>query len=198
MNKSLRLKGEITILRVNPENRAIATMSIRIGKDARPKVRKLCRAREVGDREIMRVDDMLLIVAGGLDVEEEMKGWRLKGGEDTAGISILYGRGPNGGMFDCPVDAKWLRDRIVWLDGEDIEGRDERAAAIIQTMNDEIRAAMEAAMPAPDGTMWLPVDHSDLFPAIAALGLTTESSAGQRLTPVGISVHDILTWKDEA
>jgi len=187
------VKKDIVILRVDPTKDSIAPVRIRIGKNAVPEIRRICRAKKVGWREIMDIDGTVLVVAAGLEVDEAMRGWRILGGEDTAGIGILFGRGAAGGMIDCPVDSAWLRSRVKWLEGEDVESLQERADTMLPMLADDIRAALAAALPnLGDGTMWLLADHADLFGAALTLGITSPSTGGQRLTPIGVRLHEML------
>jgi hypothetical protein len=188
----MKKKHDIVILRVDPIRKTVASMKIRIGSNATNQVRRLCNANKVGWRELLPVDGVVLTVAGALEVDESMKGWRLRGGEDTAGIGVLFGHGPNHGMVDCPVTAEWIRSRISWLDGEDVAGRTERARELLASLNPGIRTALLAAVPAPDGDMWVPVDHQAEFDAMITLGLSTLGSRGQKLTSLGIAVCDLL------
>lgn len=186
------LKKQVTVLRVDPDRRTIAPMRILVGKDAIPTIKKLCRAKRVGWHELLEVDDVKLTSAGGLDVPEEHRMWRIRGGEDNAGISILFGQA-GAGMTDCPVKKDWLEKRIQWLEGEDVAGRDARADEVIAIMDEDLRAVMRTAAPTPSGAMWLAIDKREHLPALINLQLTGEKEGGQRLTPLGIAVHDKLT-----
>lgn len=188
------MKNKLTLLRIDPTQKAIAAIHVRIGKNATHEVKRLVRAKMVGSRELLQVHATVLVVAGGVGIDEAVDGWRLPGGEDTSGISILFGKGPlTGGMADCPVSADWLRERIQWVPGEDIVGLKERAESMLPSLPAEIRNVMLAAMPNPaDGSMWLPVSHEALFEPVLALGMGTPSTKGQKLSPVGVEIHNML------
>lgn len=118
--KRERIDHLITIIRIDPDNRTIARMTMRAGKNAVPEVRRILRAKTVGHYELadMAQGDAVstpLMVAAGTEVSEDMRGWRLKGGVDTAGIGMLFGKGPGGGMVNVPVDPAWVERMIVWL-----------------------------------------------------------------------------------
>lgn len=126
------MKNQITIIRIDPDKRTFARIPFRCGKNAVPEVKRVLRAKTVGHYELCPIGKIALkpgdpvsiplMVAAGLDVEKDQRGWRLKGGSDTAGIGMLFGKGEGGGMVDCPVDVAWVEKMIVWLNAEDVEG----------------------------------------------------------------------------
>lgn len=190
---SKNIKRDIRVLRVDPLNRTVAAIAIRIGKNANPLLRRICRAKEIGWREVTTVNDQVIAVVAAVEVDPAVGAWRLRGGDDTAGISVMFARGPGNGMLDFPETAQWALDRIEWIEGEDFAGLQARAVEILTTMNQGLIDAVDAAMPNPaDGSMWIPIDHKAEFEALQALGICTQSSGGQRLTPVGIQIHDAL------
>lgn len=184
----------VRILRVDPYRRTVAALMLKGVRDATPHIRRMIRTNNIGSREIMKIDDKPMMVIGGLEVDEAMKGWRLPGTDDTAGISIITGRDAEAGLvIDCPVNVQWVLDRIQWLEGEDVGERDERAAEMIPSLNDEIRQALHVAVPSNDGKMWLTAAHREIVgEAMQTLGLGTERSRGQMLTPLGEAVFDLL------
>lgn len=186
------MQRQISLLRINPDRRTVAQMRARVSFDATHFLRRVCRANRIGSHELLEVNDKMLVVVAGLDVDESMRGWKLRFGEDTGGTGVLFGRGPDGGMVDCPVDAKWVLERITWLEGEDVVGRVLRAQGIIETLNEDLRRVLRRALPAIDGAMWLPVDEKEHFEPLITLGLATLASRGQKLTSTGILVHDNL------
>jgi hypothetical protein len=120
----------ITIIRIDPDLRRVAAMRLRCGKNAVPEVKRICRAKKVGHYELTRIEtsdaagnsvEVPLLVAAGLEVTEDQPGFRLRGGQDTAGVGMLFGRGDNGGMVDVPVDTDWVKREIVWLDREEMQ-----------------------------------------------------------------------------
>ncbi len=114
--------GQILVIKIDPDRRTVVKMLMRCGHDATPAVRRMLKVQDVGHYELTRIQkqhvEIPLIVAAGTEVCEEMRGWRLRGGEDTAGIGLLFGKGPGGGMVSVPVDIAWVEREIVWLDGE--------------------------------------------------------------------------------
>lgn len=188
------IKAKIRVLRIDPVNKTIAAMMLKVGtKNANPELRRICRAREIGWREIMTVEGQVLCSAAALEVEPSVGAWRFRGSDDTAGISILFTRGPGNGMMDCLQTVDWVRDRIEWVAGEDFAGLQERAVEILTMMNDGLVNAVMAAIPDPStGAMWIPIEFKHEFAALAALGICTQSSEGQRLSPVGVQIHDAL------
>jgi hypothetical protein len=184
---------KLRVLRINPVTRVIAPMLIDVGHNAVPLIKRLVRAKEIGWREVMPIGPDILVVAGGLEMPEETPGWRLVGGEDTSGIGLLFGRGLGGAMWHVPVDKAWAESRIRWLDGEDVRGTRARAEETLPLLADELRSAIAAAVPSlSDGALWLTQDDKAAWEACLALGLTTPSTGGQRLSPLGSAVHDLI------
>ena len=198
------MKNQIRIIRIDPVRQNIVPMTIRIGKNAVGEVKRIVRAKRVGHHKLLERDGVPLVVAAGLDVDEAMKGWRLKGGEDTAGVGILFGTGANGGMIDCPVDVAWVKQRIVWLEGEDMAALQERAEAMLPMLEEDVRSALRAAVDSASvgfaGTphFWVPTTFSDIFPALRGAGLADELTKGQRLTRLGAAVRALAISEFEA
>lgn len=192
---SKNIKAKIRVLRIDPVKKTVAALMLNVGtKNANPELRRICRAREIGWREIMTVEGKVLCAAAPLEVDPSVGAWRFRGGDDTAGISILFTRGPGNGMVDCVQPIDWVRDRIEWIEGEDFAGLEARAVEILSVMNDGLVDAVLSALPDPStGAMWIPLDYKHEFEALAALGICTQSSEGQRLTPVGVQIHDALS-----
>lgn len=109
---------EIKIIRVDPEKRTIAMRKMRCGKTAVSEVRRIVKAKDLGHKRIsqMIVDgaEVPIIVAVGINLPDSAKEWRIRGSEFTAGIGILFGQGPGGGMVDVPVDVDWATKMIIW------------------------------------------------------------------------------------
>jgi hypothetical protein len=182
----------VRILRVDPNRRTVATMFLRAVKDATPQLRKLVRANDIGSREIMQIDGKPLMCIAGLAVDESMKGWRMRGGDDTGGVAVLTGRNEANVLIDVPISREWILSRLEWMDGEDVGERSDRADELIPALNDDIRAALDEAIVLPDG-IWISAAHKAIVgEAMVTLGLGTDRSGGQLLTPLGEDVFDKL------
>lgn len=187
------MNQNINIIRINPEKQSVAAMSMRCGKNAVPEIRRIVRAKEIGWRELIEVNGVVLVTSGGVNLGEDVPGWRILGGEDTAGISILFGKGPGGAMTHVPVDRAWVEKRVRWVAGEDVKGTRERAEATLPLLSEEVRAAVRRSVPMlPTGDLWLAEEDKPIWQIALALGLTTPSTAGQRLSPMGVLVHDMI------
>jgi len=185
----------VRILRVDPERQTIATMHLKRANDATPQLRKLIRAKNLGSRQIMTINDASLMSIAQSDIDEGAPGWRLPGLDDTAGVTILSGMDKvTRNLISVPVDRDWLLKRIIWLGGESQEERTGRAEEVISLCDADVRQAIADAIPIPpDGEMWLTAAHKQIVgPAMVALGLGTERSGGQMLTGLGIDIHDML------
>lgn len=211
----------ITVLRIDPNKRTIAALNLRAGGNLTPDLLRILRARHIVSRKLMdhptqrrlvrnrhahipgqpaMIDQgpVGIMVVAGRDVEETDRGWRIRGGEDTAGISIVYGGGTDGEiMMDSPVKVAWLLERIQWLEGEDISSVKERADEMLPGINPEIRDALTEAFMLPSGGMWISADaKTAVGQAMQTLGLTTEMSDGQKLTQLGVAVHDLIAAEE--
>lgn len=189
------MRNDCIIIRIDPDRRTIAQMKPTFGKNATPTLTRLVRAKRLGSRAVHRIDNRDVVVVAAIDVDEANKKWRLRGGEETAGIGVIFGRivGDNPGMIDSPVDAAWVRERIEWLDGEDVEAREARAQEVLTIIDDDLRLALSRAFVMPDGGMWLSAeDKAQVGAAAITMSLGTERSGGQNLTALGEAVHDLL------
>lgn len=116
-------KKLVKIIRIDPTTRAIAQITMPVTK--RPTdmhAKRVCRAEKVGMREILATDSgITLCMFAGLDLEPPMDQWGFPGTDDALGIGFLAGKGPKGGLHDCPVDIEWVRKRIRFsrLEAED-------------------------------------------------------------------------------
>lgn len=184
----------VRILRVDPGRRTIATMFLKASRDCTPQIRRYIRTGNMGSRQISLVDDKPLMCVAGLEVDEAMQGWRLRGGDDTGGIAILTGRNVKEDLLiDVPVSRDWVLARIQWLEGEDVAEREQRAGDILPMLNDDVRSAIGQAFPVTTGDLWLSADwKAKVGGPMITLGLGTERSGGQMLTKLGESVHDRL------
>ena len=184
----------VRILRVDPVRRTVAAMVLKAKRDCTPQVRQIIRSPRHAARQILIVPNAgTLHCIAGLDVDESMQGWRLRGADDTGGVGILTGRdGSDGLLIDVPVTRDWVLERIQWLDGEDVDSRQARAEEMIPSLATDMRVALAAAVVTPNG-IWLSAAHRAVVgDAMQTLGLGTERSAGQQLTPLGEAVFDLL------
>lgn len=110
----------ITILRIDPEKRTIAMRQMRCGKNAIPEVKRIVKAKDITARRISQVivdgAEVPICIGVGIGLADEVKTWRVRGGEFTAGIGIMFGQGPGGGMISVPVDVEWAKKMIIWGD----------------------------------------------------------------------------------
>ncbi|MDC7810527.1 hypothetical protein [Sphingomonas koreensis] len=208
---------DITIIRIDPDNQAIAKMRMRCGRNAVPEVRRILRAgraQKIGSHELVNIEEKRLfrkephpkligvsvdvdagptplVAAGVLNADEAIAKWHLKGCEDHAGIGLLFGKGIGGGMVDVPVNVAWVRSRIVWLPGESLEGLQERAEALLPSLPEEVTSALRTASGDADDGYWLPADAEEIYPAFIRLGLGDEATKGQRLTRLGTAAREM-------
>jgi len=186
------VKRDLAIIRVDPVKRTIVKLVIPAKKNLSRDMQRICRSKRMGYRELLEIEGKTLVVAAGIEVDEAMKGWRLQGGEDTAGIGVLYGAlGAATHMVDVPVNVAWVEKRLSWLEGEDVSQREERATEVMAMLSDELCDVVRRAMPTPEGDMWLLIRDAAHFDGLKAIGVTTPLSP-QKLTPVGITIFDRL------
>lgn len=113
------MASDIIVIRIDPVKRAVARLMLHAPRSPAMvlrNVKRLARAKVVQAREIVAMDPVPLMLAAGMDIDETMPGWAMPGLDDTAGIGILFGRGPGGGMTDVPVSIDWVRKRVRWVD----------------------------------------------------------------------------------
>lgn len=126
------------VIRVDPKLRTFSFVALKGNRNGFAQaIRRSLRCHTLGHRLLCKIDDRRLIgerrdetnkivtydagpsqlyaAANAIAVDGE-PGWRLRGGETTAGPSILFGQGVGGGMVDVPVDLDWLRHQLVWTD----------------------------------------------------------------------------------
>ena len=190
------------MIRIDPKTQAIAKIRKKVGKDATKLVRDIVRAREIQAHQLINIGDTALIVAAAVQVEEGTHAWRIRGCEDTAGIGLLFGKGPGGGMIDCPVDIDWVNRRIVWIEPETHEQFADRAETTLAAIGVDIKDALIAAtdagpMTEGDTTWWLASDAEHLAPAMLLHGVTDESSGGRRLSILGKRVRELAIARRE-
>lgn len=209
---------DITIIRIDPEAQAIAKLRMRCGKNAVPEVRRILRAsraQNIGSHPLIDVEEKRLlkkephprligikidvdagptplVAAGVLNSDEAIAKWRLKGCAEHSGIGLLFGKGVGGGMVDVPVDVDWVRARIVWTEGETLEGLHERAVCLLPSLPDEVSTALRSATGDAEDGFWLAADAFELYPAFIRLGLGDEATNGQRLTRLGTAAREMV------
>jgi hypothetical protein len=112
----------VIIIKVDPNKRTIARMPMIPSIKG---IRTLITTSKVGWRKLLEdVNGEILLCASKVDRDRGKadKEWRIRGGENTAGIGILFGTLDKklDGMWHCPVDVAWVEARIVWCEpGED-------------------------------------------------------------------------------
>jgi hypothetical protein len=120
----------IRILKVDPNKRLIAQMAIMPSIKG---VRTMIQVSKVAWRtllEDMNGEKLLVAAKADRDRGKADKEWRIRGGENTAGISILFGTLDKKmeGMWHCPVSKEWLERNIVWAEpGEDADAAEVEA-----------------------------------------------------------------------
>lgn len=140
------MKKQMLVIRIDPVGQNIATLDIGWKKDYSRDIYRLTKAKQLGHFKLGDIEERRLIeyvevrtppvgkrmvavdkgptplfVAAEADIERSsgMLGWRLAGYEPiTAGPAVLFGLGPNNALYDCPVTADWVKERIEWLDAE--------------------------------------------------------------------------------
>jgi hypothetical protein len=135
---------QIRVIRVDPVKQHFTPMLIEGGRDLARPIQRAIRAQQLGWRELCRIEETRLmgvrdkadgrgtetfdagptplIVAADAMAEMGTPGFRMRGqSESTAGISVLFGQGPGGGMIDCPVDVEWMNRHLVWLTGTEAD-----------------------------------------------------------------------------
>jgi hypothetical protein len=128
-------RDKIVVLRVNPFNRTIARMVIEMSTvpaAGAAEVMRLCRANSIGSHPLdISVDDLELMAAGGTQLDPETVGWMLEHQlEDTAGIGLIFAKGPGGGMVSLPArcTVEWAMSLMIWTPGR---GADAPAGPIV-------------------------------------------------------------------
>lgn len=146
----------VTIIKIDPERRIIARMSV---KPSIPGVRILIGCSNIGHRVLLQDagdPPEQLIVGARVDQDpgKPKKEWRLRGGDNTVGVGILFGTKTirteaesrawgqpigwrSSTMWHVPVDVEWVKSRIIWCE----PGEDAPAAEVTEALG----------LPAPDG-----------------------------------------------
>jgi hypothetical protein len=122
-------RNAVRIIRVDPVHRKIAQLLM---KPSSLDAIRVCRAAPVGYRQLLVIDEVPLMVAGGMDASPDNGGWRIGGSDNTAGISFLFGQGPGGGMVNVPVDQEWLEERIIWVSAKELLDPTESDLEVVQ------------------------------------------------------------------
>lgn len=110
----------VTIIKIDPERRMIVRMSI---KPSIFGVRQLIGCANIGHRILLHdaKGEMLLVGARvDQDREKPKKEWRIRGGDNTVGVGILFGtlNRKLDGMWHVPVDVEWVKRHVVWAEPE--------------------------------------------------------------------------------
>jgi hypothetical protein len=108
----------VIIIKIDPEKRKIARMSI---KPSVAGVRAVIGTARIGHRVILDdVNGEKLLVAARTeqDPAKPRPEWRLRGTDNTAGTGFLFGtlNRRMDGMWHCPVDVAWVEREIVWCE----------------------------------------------------------------------------------
>lgn len=134
----------VVVIKIDPEKRQIARLAI---KPSVAGVRQILGAADFGHKVLLdEINGEQLLVASrfNVDPEKPLKEWRIRGGDNTAGIGLLFGtfnRNAGGpGMWHSPVDVVWCERMIVWCEpGENAPASEVRAAQGIATPADQER-----------------------------------------------------------
>lgn len=127
------------VFRLNPKNFAIAPMGLSTKrKDYSLDIQRMCRANRLGHQHICDVNGVPLYVAADAEAAEGQGGFRFRGTKAvTAGIGVLFGRGPGGGLVSAPIDMQWLRSHLVWCTAEEADA-DKGDEIIVVEESDEV------------------------------------------------------------
>lgn len=111
----------VTIIKIDPEKRLIARMSI---KPSIPGARALIGCANIGHRILLHdVEGEMLLVGARVDRDREkpLKEWRIRGGDNTVGVGILFGTLNRrlDGMWHVPASLEWVKKNVVWADPEE-------------------------------------------------------------------------------
>lgn len=191
------MSKKIRIIRVDPVRQRLTYMEVR---PSLLNVRNVIRASQIGAHDQFEFpaqwpnakggfDEirMPLTIGARTDVDEMTHGFRLRGGEDTCGVAVLFGRGPAGGMAPPPVTREWVQRHLIWIRGEQ-ELTD--AQRLQGDFPEEVREALLGAI----GGM---TDHPNLWAiqkrhAIATALMEDLDLIGRAgvLTPYGMQVRE--------
>ncbi len=131
-------KLTVRVIRIDPKLQKFAFVQLKGTRESFVgAIRASLRCQTLGHRKLVTFDDRRLMgtrvgengqivsydagpeqlfACANANAGDNLPGWRLRGGEPTAGPSILFGQGIGGGMVDVPVDLEWLRQQLVWTD----------------------------------------------------------------------------------
>jgi hypothetical protein len=136
----------VICIRVDPIRKSVTRIVV---KPSTAGMRRLLGASELSARVLLEDvgngDGLAVGSRVNVNRDHPFKEWRLRGGENTVGIGILFGLplvrtekearetgkpiGTRlaGGMWHCPVDIAWVQRRIVWCEpGEDAPAEEVR------------------------------------------------------------------------
>lgn len=138
----------VTVVRIDPFEQTVTAVTWPGKANYTSNLYAMTKAKTLGHFEICKIEErrliavkdgltcdggpMPLMVAADADIKAtiDMPGWKLRDHKAvTAGRAVLFGKG-NSGMVDCPVDAVWVEEQIVWLTAE--EARDPEGETLTQ------------------------------------------------------------------
>lgn len=136
----------IRVIKIDPIKKTYITMLVSGGNNLARPIQRIIGAKQLGWREICAINETRLmgirpkahgpgtetydagptplIVTCDAVAEEGQPGWRMRGGPSTAGTAMLFGKGLNGGMIDCPVDTEWVKRHLIWLTPEEADAEE--------------------------------------------------------------------------
>ncbi|MET0373985.1 MAG: hypothetical protein ABW128_06970 [Rhizorhabdus sp.] len=139
-------KLDVAVIRIDPFRKNYTKVII-TGRDFAQPMRRLTRAKQLGHRKLIDIEEKriigqrqgpkgietfdagptMLCVAADAQAGKGMPGWRVRGGETTVGYSVLFGAGPNG-TLTVPVDLDWLEKHLVWVEADEADAESEDEA----------------------------------------------------------------------
>jgi len=139
-------KLDVTVIRIDPYRKNY-TKVVMTGRDFAQPMRRLTRAKQLGHRKLMDIEEKriigtrkgpngietfddgaaMLCVAADASLEKGKPGWRMRGGETTVGYSILFGA-TKAGTISVPVDLDWVEKHLVWVDADEADAEAEAGA----------------------------------------------------------------------
>lgn len=133
----------VIVAKIIPLAQRIVPMRLH-GSNHAESIRRQIGCKQIGWKRLLNIQledekggpiNIPLCVAADSAAPRDQPGFRLIGGETTAGISFLFGEGPGGGMVHCPVDLEWIQRHLRWATAE--ECNIEEAERELQTIRAE-------------------------------------------------------------